>query len=205
MLIQRAYDVEPFQIAGSPWMDGQRYTIIAKLPARTTAEECKIMLQDLLAERFLLRQHAEARPFRVFQLIVSKGGPKFGPGRTTDVSQGQDREAVAMSILRERQKVLQGLGFRPTQSFFATNESTAEFAARLSQYLDRPAIDKTGLSGNHSLSLSWVGDGGAGGEKPEGPYLVQALREQLGLELRPATQELRVIVVEGAERTPVEN
>ncbi len=205
MLIRRAYDVESYQIVGPRWMDGQRYSITAKVPTRTTAEECKLMLQNLLAERFHLRQHAEARPFRVFQLIVSKDGPKFGSGEAIAVSEGQDRRAVALRVVGEQQKALQGLRFTPTQSFFVTNASMAQFASRLSQYLDRPTIDKTGLSGDHSLSLSWVGDRGAGVERPDGPSLVEALREQLGLELRQATQDLRVIVVDAAERTPDEN
>jgi uncharacterized protein (TIGR03435 family) len=198
MLIQRAYDVEPFQVVGPAWMDGPRYNIGATLPVRTSAEECKLMLSNLLAERFLLRQHAEARPFRVFQLVVSKGGPKLAPEKSRTLAEGQDRKSASFSAMAEHQKAAKELGFRPTQSFFADSNSMAQLAARLSQFLDRPAVDMTGLSGTYSVSLSWVGDG-------DGPSLEEALREQLGLELRPATQDLRVIEVDAAERNPTGN
>ncbi len=202
MLVQRAYDVESFQISGPPWMDEQRYSIVAKVPPETTVGGCKLMLQQLLAERFLLHEHIGSRPFRVYDLILSKGGPKFS---TQSVQPGgQDRAVVMSGLMQEQRKAAEKLGLVGAKNLFVTNESMPQFAARLSQYLDRPAVDRTQLSGKFSLSLIWVESDDVGG-KPDGPSFFAALREQLGLELRPATQDLRVIVVDSAERTPTGN
>jgi uncharacterized protein (TIGR03435 family) len=38
--------------------------VIAKVPAGTTQETAKVMLQNLLAERFKLAIHSDTRPFR---------------------------------------------------------------------------------------------------------------------------------------------
>ena len=74
MLMQRAYGVKPEQVAGPKWLATQRYSITAKLPPRTTREECRLMLRNLLNERFQMRLRTETKSFRVYYLVVSKNG-----------------------------------------------------------------------------------------------------------------------------------
>lgn len=52
MLLARAYDVRRYQIEGPYWLDSERYVVEAKLRPDTTAEQLRLMLQKLLAERF---------------------------------------------------------------------------------------------------------------------------------------------------------
>jgi uncharacterized protein (TIGR03435 family) len=52
MLLKRAYNLGPGQIFGPNWLDTQRYDIVAQLPGGADAEALRLMLQDLLAERF---------------------------------------------------------------------------------------------------------------------------------------------------------
>src|SRR5665213_41844 len=54
-LISRAYDINATNIAGGPsWIETDRFDVIAKVPANTTPESLKLMLQKLLADRFQL-------------------------------------------------------------------------------------------------------------------------------------------------------
>jgi uncharacterized protein (TIGR03435 family) len=55
-----AYDVKNFQIEGPAWMATERFDITATLPPDTTKEQFRIMLQNLLAERFKLKFHRMA-------------------------------------------------------------------------------------------------------------------------------------------------
>ena len=57
VLITRAYSVQTFQVSGPSWMDSQRFDIIAKVPDGATKEDARIMLQNLLADRFKLKMH----------------------------------------------------------------------------------------------------------------------------------------------------
>ncbi len=73
--------------------------------------------------------------------------------------------------------------------------------------LDRPVIDKTGLSGNFDFDLSWAPDetqfGGRGATMPadpDSPDLFTAMREQLGLDLRSMKGPVDVLVVDHAEK-----
>jgi uncharacterized protein (TIGR03435 family) len=72
--------------------------------------------------------------------------------------------------------------------------------------LDRPVVDRTGLSGGYAVELE------AAEIKPAGPVgpsnrpsataqsIVAALPEQLGLRLEPANGTIDVLIIESAER-----
>lgn len=60
MLLKRAYDLKQDQVLGPKWLDTERYDIVAKLPPGSgSAEQLRLMLQNLLAERFQVRSHRE--------------------------------------------------------------------------------------------------------------------------------------------------
>src|SRR5665213_1440042 len=56
-LIQSAYNVKSYQVTGPGWLETVRFDVIAKVPAGTTKEASRIMLQHLLADRFKLVLH----------------------------------------------------------------------------------------------------------------------------------------------------
>ncbi len=60
-----AYGVKPYQVAGLlPWMDNERFDIVAKVPPGTTVAPFNVMLQSLLAERFNVVVHQGKLPCR---------------------------------------------------------------------------------------------------------------------------------------------
>jgi beta-lactamase regulating signal transducer with metallopeptidase domain len=52
-LLMRAYDLGLFQISGPAWIESERYDIVATIPEGTPKEDVPVMLQHLLAERFV--------------------------------------------------------------------------------------------------------------------------------------------------------
>jgi uncharacterized protein (TIGR03435 family) len=48
-----------------------------KAPPETSEKQMKLMAQVLLAERLKLMLHRETRVFPVYELLVSKNGPKL--------------------------------------------------------------------------------------------------------------------------------
>ena len=83
----------------------------------------------------------------------------------------------------------------------------------LTQLLGRVVVDKTGLAGAYEFDLSWapesyesmgvgrmpplMAESGPGGD---GPSLLTALRQQLGLRMESKKTPLAVVVVDWAER-----
>src|SRR5262245_15292251 len=79
-MITVAYGVRYDQISNGPsWITSDRFDIEAKAPGDVppTAEQARLMMQNLLAERFQLRMHRETRDFPVYALVVGKNGPKL--------------------------------------------------------------------------------------------------------------------------------
>jgi uncharacterized protein (TIGR03435 family) len=95
-LIVEVYGLRDVQLVGRPsWFDSERFDIEAKPSAAATYEQCKLMVQNLLAERFGMKAHRETREAPVYFLSVAKGGPKLRPGdqnksaRIMDTSRGR--------------------------------------------------------------------------------------------------------------------
>jgi uncharacterized protein (TIGR03435 family) len=72
-----------------------------------------------------------------------------------------------------------------------------------------PILDATGLKGEYAFTLSWTfAIPGAPAPPPDadtGPDLFAALPEQLGLKLESKKASIEMLIVDHAEKTPVEN
>jgi uncharacterized protein (TIGR03435 family) len=65
------------RISGPGWIATERYNIVAKIPAGATKEDFKLMVQNLLVERFKLIAHRETKDGLGYALVVAKNGPKM--------------------------------------------------------------------------------------------------------------------------------
>jgi len=186
MLIESAFGVKDFQIAGGPrWLDATSYDIEAKVDrnGRMSDEELRPYLQALLADRFKLKFHRETKEVSVYSLVVGKTGSKLAEHTGTGEPSG---------------RTLFGSG---KASMSATKVTTKKIAEVLSQVLSRTVVDNTGLSGMYDLKLEWVPDQTA---ESTGPSIFTALQEQLGLKLESTRGPVEVLIIDSAEK-PSEN
>ena len=76
-----AYGVSDFQISGGPaWISSRDpgFDIEARPPAPpVSSDDCRRMLQTLLADRFKLALHKETREMQVYALLVGSKGSKL--------------------------------------------------------------------------------------------------------------------------------
>ena len=76
-LLRQAYGFnQMYQLSAPAWMENARFDIVAKVPAGATRDDFKVMLQNLLAERFDLVVHHETRDLPGYEMTVAKGGLK---------------------------------------------------------------------------------------------------------------------------------
>jgi uncharacterized protein (TIGR03435 family) len=68
--------------------------------------------------------------------------------------------------------------------------------------LDRPILDRTGLTGRYDFKLTWTPDDAQGSSMPpnEAPPLYTALQEQLGLKLSATKAPAEVYIVDHVEK-----
>ena len=186
-LIQAAYNVKPWEIAGGPaWVTTDRYDLDAKSEGNPSREEKLQMLGALLADRFQLKVHREMRQTTVYSLTVAKNGPKLqatAPG---------DRGY-----------------FRPGRGLIEGKDvNMGTLADLLGGSLGQSVIDKTGLTGGFDIRLEWTPTEGERGydfddDRPRdsnGPSIFTAIQEQLGLKLEPGKAPMEVLVIDHIER-----
>jgi uncharacterized protein (TIGR03435 family) len=191
-LIALAYDLSPKTISGGPaWMESQKFNIEAKTPGDvqpTRLEQMK-MLRALLVERFGLKFHREEKEFAIYELTVAKGGSKLKAAANPDAP-----------------PYLVGMVTEGKIEVPAKNVTMDDFVAMLQRAtLDRPTVNKTGLTGKYDFTLDWAPDesqyggevGKAPEDAPESP-LFTAMQEQLGLKLTPTHGMVSAMVVDSA-------
>jgi uncharacterized protein (TIGR03435 family) len=76
-MMQVAYDLPSDQISGPAWLDSEGYNIVAAFPATTSVSDFRVMVQNLLAERFRLTIHRETKQVSGYALEVAKNGLKI--------------------------------------------------------------------------------------------------------------------------------
>ncbi len=184
-LLQNAYDVKDFQISGPAWLGMERYDIQATMPPETTKEQFRVMLQNLLAERFKMTVHRETKELPMYSMIVGKNGPKLKesppetpavPGDADDTPKpppplpgpGQMKfDAEGFPILPlpagGRGGIFQMM--MPGRSRLIANRGTMQdLAERLSSVLTKPVTDATGLKAKYDFTLTYSPEGlGSGG------------------------------------------
>ena len=188
-LLQKAYDVDDFQIAGGPnWVRSERFDVFAKPESGPTTNEISPGAEPLSAERF--RQRLTVLLAERFQLIVRQ---EFRDGaiyvlEQTKTGHKLNRAAGTDGIRRNR-----GL-------ISAENATMAMLARTLSITLQRPVLDQTGLQGKHAFRLEWAEAGAPGEPEDSGVSLFTAIQEQLGLRLDAGKGPIKVIFVDRAEK-----
>ncbi len=195
LLIAAAYDLNPKTVSGGPaWIDTDPYDITALTPGATrpSRDEQMAMLRGLLADRFKLTFHREAREYSIYELELAKGGAKLKP----TASAPGDPAALISTVYPDHLLLP------------ARNATMAEFTSLLQRaVLDRPVVDKTGLTGHYDFDLTWAADETQfGGEIPaatgevQAPPFFTAIEQQLGLRLEATRGPVDALIVDGVER-----
>lgn len=227
-VLLRAYDVKPFQLAGPEWIWSERYDILATLPPGTTTEQFQAMLQKLLAERFRLAVHHEARALQGYELVSGKSGPKLKASVETAAESGAlpndppsppKVDTNGFPILNAPgMAMMEGVRNKAVVSYLtAKAQPLRALVERLSREFRMPIADKTGLTGKYDFTLEFAPqppgalppppsvEGLPSGADDSAPNLINAVQEQLGLKLTPSRITVDVLVVDRAERVPTEN
>jgi uncharacterized protein (TIGR03435 family) len=194
-LIAGAYHLERYQVSGGPrWLDSDEFDIDARAGGPVSKEQLGLMLQALLAERFHLALHREAREARVYVLGIAEHGPKIHPATEEDRS-----AAKAPAAGRRFHGDLHQLANLLSVQLSIPEVSDPTRPAIAGSPV--PVLDQTGLPGIYDFSVDVRPE--AGGDM----FLLwqRVLRDQLGLKLEGQKAKVEFLVVDRAERTPAAN
>jgi uncharacterized protein (TIGR03435 family) len=221
--------IPPIDMVGLPeWARSERYDVSATSPLGrpATPEERAAMLRHMLTERVKLVTHVEKRDMAVYELVRARSDGRLGPGiKPSEVDcvakTAADRAAAEAAV---------AAGTPPPPPAIPDLKAPAPLCgpirmigglegditmANLARMLrglggiDRPVVDKTGLTGSYRLKLEFDLAMGQRGPaiSPSAdalPTVFSALQDQLGLRLESSKAEREVLVIDRLER-PTEN
>jgi uncharacterized protein (TIGR03435 family) len=205
------------------WATNDKFDIEARAQGNPTKAQMQLMMQSLLADRFKLAVHTETKEGPVYALVLSKAGktgsqlqqdaepcsveplaPGAPPGRPSAPSSisGMPLPPVPCGSILGVPASVPGrfrlVGKSVTIGLFAIYGTNSLVG------VDRPVIDRTGLSGAFDFVMEFTPE--LNGPPPPnfqpdttGPTFIEALNDQLGLKLEPTTGPVSVFVVDHVE------
>ncbi len=219
----------PTWVTGSFDSPAEFFDISARAPADTAAEttidQMRLMMQSLLADRFHLAIHYTTADAPVFALVLAKPGvtgPNLQPHPTSDVcadpmtdqSPAPATHQPATSAVGDLPPVCGVIAHVPSSapgqhyggravplSLLATTIPTMTGLAAM----PLPVVDQTGLAGRYDFTMTWIHDtSGDEAISDNIANILDALKRQLGLELKRSHAPLSFLIVDHVER-PSEN
>lgn len=190
------------------WVETDRFDIEATAPLHATKNQYRLMMQALLAERFGLKLHFEKRELPVLAMVLARPGwpgPKLIPH---EQGQSCDEKPKPETFPEECYGVLA----MPAKDGMVLYGSRATSMPAIADFvgvavgrtgdIGRRVVDQTGLTGLWDFTLeaappdqTLLKDGVSAGET-----LFEAIRDQLGIKLKPVRAVVSVLVVDHVER-----
>jgi uncharacterized protein (TIGR03435 family) len=222
-LVEFAFHVEGREVVGLPgWAEQDFYDVQATISEETleklrssTPDEIdearRLMMRNLLLQRFGIVTHAEERTLSGFALVVSNGGPKMEEVAASTVV------ATTPEAIQQNPKAAPLFDLSGGR-LHAERVSMTELAAFLGRDLGKSVEDGTHLDGRYNFDLDYHVDSSrmftgmppmppgysvvrAGNDSPD---VMTAVRDQLGLQLKPQNVKTAIVAVDHIDR-PSEN
>jgi uncharacterized protein (TIGR03435 family) len=221
-LVRLGWSVQPDKIVGGPnWTGIDRFDILAKASAHASAADLRLMLQQLLADRFDLKVHKDTKPMPAFALVAPAGKKlhlKEADGSGETGCKGQNStsgDGGNRLMMSGPDGVVTTLSILPGNlvQYICRNMTMVAFAAGLQGMVGanvgpNPVSDETGLKGAWDFDLKFSFN-------LNGPMMMSgaaerisfgdALEKQLGLKLEKRETPMPVVVIDSVNQRPTPN
>jgi uncharacterized protein (TIGR03435 family) len=169
-------------------MDQVGFDIAAKSTGEVKEKELRLMLRTLLAERFKLEVHHERKEQQAWVLTIGKDG--LNPNIKESEVAG---DPVIQPNFSKGEVVVKGA-------------PVGQLVELLAKVLRGPVVNETGLDGKYDATvniLKYMPDG-TGAPNLEA-LAIRAIQAEFGLKVENRKTMMDLVVVDRAERTPLEN
>jgi uncharacterized protein (TIGR03435 family) len=214
-LIAFAYAVpdEKQIFGGLSWINTERFDVIAKtssadnsalrsLPPSKLHDQFRIRLQSLLEDRFKLQVSFATKQLPLFFLDVANSGLKCKRVGANNAIAFDNPAGAPPPPQPEASRRMPGVGHEAERNQLHWKSVGLPFPLILSwisqqaEVGGRTLIDKTGLDGEFDCEITWSRDE----EDSTESSFFTALREQMGLRLRPERGPVETMVVDKIEQ-----
>lgn len=201
------------------WVITDRFDINARAPSgNPTKEDMRLMVQSLLEDRFKLKVHREKREMPVFGLYLKKAGE---PGPQLKPHDPTSSCSAPLPLPAAGTPVERMVGLWPATCGDGDEAQTSRYRLReggrdmtmsaIADWLtavgepERPILDRTGLKGTFDFIFEfdpeYLNQEGVGSNSHDdsGSTFIEAIKEQLGLQLKKEDGVVSIFVVDNVE------
>jgi uncharacterized protein (TIGR03435 family) len=195
-LITFAYEVHPKQLISAPaWIDKDKFDVTLKYSGagEPSPSQLQSLVRKLLAGRFKLSVHRDKKDLSVY--AISKAG-------------GSSKLIKSLDAPNQKPEFY----FHDLGNLKVIHGSMQDFASLMQfSVLDRPVIDRTGITGRYDFTLNWTPDDSqfrswgatiphSTGNINQPPQLSAAIQGQLGLKFYSTMASVDTIVIDHVEK-----
>jgi uncharacterized protein (TIGR03435 family) len=186
-IVQWAYRMQAIQVIGPSWMDTDRYDLAARAAGPASNDDLRKMMQTLLADRFKLEYHTESKVLPAYVITVAKTGHKLKQ------SEGEGE----MKVEPARGKL--GVSF--------SHMTLAQLVEFTSSELQAVVVDETGLKGSwdFTLDMSRFASAPISSRDEAIDVIIQTVNDQLGIKIDEKKATAEMLIVDHADRAPIQN
>jgi uncharacterized protein (TIGR03435 family) len=151
----------------------------------------KLMARTLLRDRFKLQFHHETKELAVYVVALGKSAPKLFPPKA-----GEQRSL--------RMEPRMDIDHKTSFHIVATRFSLAQLTDAFARQMGRVIVNQTGMNDDYDFTLDLTPDE----SRPsalDASLLIDAMRNQLGLELKSQKAPVEVMVIDNLERVAAGN
>jgi uncharacterized protein (TIGR03435 family) len=184
LLLSFSFDVQPANFIDAPrGLEDAVFDVqvVSADGIPLTYGALKPRMQQLLEQRFCLKSHPGTKQVSGYALLSAKSGVKM--------------KAVSAPIDK-------GSAFIMQHEVNGTNLDMGALAGMLASPVGRPVQDQTGLRGKYTIKVQFSTADDADSTLPS---IFTAVKEQLGLELKPALVPVQTLIIEHLNLFPTEN
>jgi uncharacterized protein (TIGR03435 family) len=219
MLIRFAYDLPDFLVFGEPsWLNSDRFDLAAKAENDAPVNQLRLMLRQLLMERFKLTAHTETRELPIYALVTARNDGRFGPQLRRSNANCPSTASSATEIGPSPPggpPACGFFGFSPDTKFSEGRGGLAfrgltmpALAKRFVPILRRSVRDSTGLDGHFDADFDFISELPLPPPPPglpnpfDAPFgsVFTVLPQQLGLKLESTKGRVDVLVIDAVDK-----
>ena len=215
-VFMRAFQLDEGQLVGPAWLETDFFDILATVPKMSKTPDVLAMLRNMLAERFNATWHMDSQVSSVNVLTVSPKGHHMKEVQEIAPPDEPSQSGIKTTGSGDKQ-TLSSHGDSPfgAVTWVATRDGddldeTTTYSSMtmpglskyLSQFFERPVVDKTGLTGHYEVKIRRtssvartieIGSGDA-------PSV-----EDLGLKITRQDLKIDKLLIDHIERRPTDN
>jgi uncharacterized protein (TIGR03435 family) len=178
--------------------------ITATFDAKSTTENIRVMLRQLLVERFKFAAHMKSEQRSGYAMTVAKNGPKL----QTATADGAV-PAMPPYLASQPPGPFEGFIFTSAEdgccAITGRGVPMSRLAAELSSQLGAFVTDQTGLNGSYYFGFKFRRLDHLDTDAADAPSAFVALENELGLTLKPTIGPVDFLVVDHVQKVPTEN